>query len=142
VGVDGVKPERISTFDAVWGLKKVFYHIERFRLPIPVSLSELLIVVLLEAFFIIMSNNFAWMSVIPPVFRFAIIPFGTAWLLSRVDLEGRPPYQYLWSSVTHSLSNKLWSRGVPIPDITEEATYHLTKMAGGIKHYATDTDRD
>jgi hypothetical protein len=137
-----MRPERIVTFDAVWGLKKVFYHIERFRLPIPVSLSELLIVVILEAIFIFLSNKFAFMSVIPPVFRFAIIPFGAAWLLSRVDLEGRPPYQYFWSSFTHMLSHKLWSRGVPIPDITEEATYHLTKMVGGIKHYATDTDTD
>jgi hypothetical protein len=136
-----MRPERIVTFDAVWGLKKVFYHIERFRLPIPVSLSELLIVVLLEAFFIIMSSKFD-LSFIPPVFRFALIPIGAAWLLSRVDLEGRPPYQYFWSSLTHMLSHKLWSRGVPIPDITEESTLHLTKMVGGVKHYATDADTD
>lgn len=137
-----MRPERIVTYDAVWGLKKVFYHIERFRLPIPVSLSELLIVVLLEAFFIMMSNAAPWMSNIPPVFRFAIIPFGAAWLLSRVDLEGRPPYQYFWSSLTFLLSHKLWSRGVPIPDVTEEEDYQLTQMVGGIKHYATDTDTD
>lgn len=137
-----MRPERIVTFDAVWGLKKVFYHIERFRLPIPVSLSELLIVILSESFFFYMSSKFPWMTVIPPVFRYAIIPFGSAWLLSRVDLEGRPPYQYIWSSITHALSYKLWSRGVPIPEVTEEATNQLTKMVGGIKHYAIDTDRD
>lgn len=136
-----MRPERIVTFDAVWGLKKVFYHIERFRLPIPVSLSELLIVILLEVFFIFMSN-FAWIAVIPPAFRYAIIPFGAAWLLSRVDLEGRPPYQYLWSSLTFALTHKLWSRGVPIPPLTVEANNHLTKMVGGIKHYAADTDTD
>lgn len=136
-----MRPERIVTFDAVWGLKKVFYHIERFRLPIPVSLSELLIVIVVEAFFIFMSN-FAWIAAIPPVFRFAIIPFGAAWLLSRVDLEGRPPYQYFWSSLTFMFSHKIWSRGVPIPDVTEEGDYQLTQMVGGIKHYAADTDTD
>jgi hypothetical protein len=136
-----MRPERIVTFDAVWGLKKVFYHIERFRLPIPVSLSELLIVLFFEVFFLFMSQ-YAVIAAIPFVFRYAIIPFGAAWLLSRVDLEGRPPYQYFWSSLTFALSHKLWSRGVPIPPITEEANYHLTKMVGGIKHYATDTDTD
>ncbi len=137
-----MRPERIVTFDAVWGLKRVFYHIERFRLPIPVRFSELLIVILLEAFFFYTSATFEWMTSIPAIFRFGLIPFGTAWLLSRVDLEGRPPYQYIWSSLTHALSHKLWSRGVPIPEVTEEATNHLTKMVGGIKHYATTTNRD
>lgn len=137
-----MRPERIVTFDAVWGLKKVFYHIERFRLPIPVSLSELLIVILLEALFIFLSQQFAWVAAIPPVFRFAIIPIGAAWVLSRVDLEGRPPYQYFWSSLTFMMSHKLWSRGVPIPDITEEATLQLTKMVGGIKHDVTNTNTD
>jgi hypothetical protein len=102
----------------------------------------LFIVVVLEALFIFLSQHFAWVTVIPPVFRYVLIPFGAAWLLSRVDLEGRPPYQYFWSSLTHLLSHKFWSRGVPIPEIMVETTPYLTRMVGGEKHYATNTDAD
>jgi hypothetical protein len=138
-----MRPQKIYTYDAVWGLKRMFYHIERFRLPVPVSVTELLIIVLMEVVFTLLTVYTTWAKSIPEVFRFVIFPFGTAWLMSRLDLEGRPPYQYLYSVITHALTPKHWSKGVPIPKEGErEETHQLTRLVGGIKRYAAHSNGD
>lgn len=137
-----MKPERIFTYDAVWGLKRMFYHVERFRLPVPVRVTELLIAVLLEVFFILDAAGPDFFGFLPPVIKYLVIPVGSAFLLSRLDVEGRPPYRILQSIISHTFDHKHWSRGFPIQPEEKEQTYQLTRIVGGINNYAPSSYRD
>lgn len=135
-------PQRIFTYDAVWGLKRMFYHIERFKLPVPVKVTELLIFVILEVFFIIDTANFGIFGFLPPIMRYLFLPFGAAFILSRLDIEGRPPYRIIQSIIAHYLDHKHWSRGLPIQPQDKEETHKLTRLVGGIQDNATSSYRD
>lgn len=136
------EPKRIYTFDSVWGLKRMFYHLERFKLPFPIKFSELLIVVIIEIVFLLDMANTRIFTFLPPSIRFLLIPFGLAFLLSRLDIEGRPPYRVLQSIIGHYLDHKDYSRGVPIVKDEKEETFQMTRVVGGIQKYATSSYRD
>ncbi|WP_044641383.1 TcpE family conjugal transfer membrane protein [Risungbinella massiliensis] len=135
-------PQRIFTYDAVWGLKRMFYHIERFKLPVPIKVTELLIFVIFEVMFIIDMANANVFGFLPPIIRFLFIPLGASFILSRLDIEGRPPYRIIQSIIIHYFDHKHWSRGLPIQEEEKEETHKMTRLVGGIRDYATSSYRD
>lgn len=130
---------RLRTYDEVWGMKRVFYHIERLRLPVPIALSELFIFLLLESMAIFFSRM-EWFTSIPWAIRFLVIPFGSAWMLSRLDLEGRAPYQYFASLIRYLSSPKHWAHGRTILPFHNKRSYQLSRINGGKDHVSAHSN--
>jgi TcpE family len=102
---------RIHTYSQVWGLRRIFYHIHKMRLPFPVNISELVIFVGTECF-----SYFVWRQGIHIGFapQFLIFPFAMTWAMSRMELEGRAPHLFFASLIRYLTRPKLWARGLPV----------------------------
>lgn len=107
-------------------MRRVFYHIQRMKLPFPISLPELVIFAAGEALSVYLSR-FAFYHVLGFWIRFILLPVGLAWVLSRMELEGRAPHLFFSSLIRYAIRPKLFARGKPIKQ-TPIRSYQLTKI--------------
>ena len=120
-----MNPLRISTYHHVWGLKRLIYHIQRLRLPVPVRLPDFVLFVGFEAAALLPVFRFiAW------GLRFGFFPPLLTLLFARAEVDGRPVFDFLVSLVRFNLSPHQFCGGRALP---RKDSYPLT-VSGSVTH--------
>jgi hypothetical protein len=101
-----------KTYKRVWRLERFFYNIERFKLPRPVTFSQLgyFFVGLVIVFIIqgVAPFLLAWMP--SSLIRYLGLPFILSWYLSKKKHDGKAPHKWLWVQFKYHFSPKYITR--------------------------------
>lgn len=98
----------LRSYSKVWKIERVFYQLGGINLPLAVALNSLLYYLMFLVITVALSR-FKVISLIPPLYRFILLPGALAWLFNNKLLDGKNPVAFLRSIFTHYLV--IWFKG-------------------------------
>lgn len=113
------KPYQIRTYKKVWKFERILYRFDRFRLPRPVTVWQLVYFFIGIILVVVIQNNTGLLSFVPDLVRYIGIPVGFSWFLSKVKLDGRHPFRWLVAMVLYLFEPKAINRYQPSENLTK-----------------------
>lgn len=98
--------KKIRSYTSIWNVEKVLYSINDFRLPFPITFTQMAWFVMTE-FIIILFGNLPPLSMIEGAFlKYLGIPIALTWFVSQKTFDGKKPYSFLKSMLIYTLRPK------------------------------------
>ena len=93
--------KKIRSYTSIWSVEKVLYSINDFRLPFPITFTQMMIL-----------GNLPPLSMIEGAFlKYFGIPVAFTWFMSTKTFDGKKPYGFLKSVIAYALRPKLTYAG-------------------------------
>ncbi|KOY82847.1 conjugal transfer protein [Lysinibacillus macroides] len=103
--------KKLKSYTSIWSIEKVIYAINDFRLPFPVTFTQMTWFVL-SLFAVMLLSNVPPLSLIEgALLKYVGIPVGLTWFMSKKTFDGKKPYGFLKSAVTYFLRPKVTYAG-------------------------------
>lgn len=102
---------KIRSYTSIWAVEKVLYSINDFKLPFPVTFTQMLWFIV-SLFIVICFSNIPPLSMIDGVFlKYFGIPLILTWFMSQKSFDGKKPYGFLKSAIAYCIRPKLTYAG-------------------------------
>ncbi len=99
--------KKIRSYTSIWSVEKVLYAINDFKLPFPITFTQMTWFVV-SLMFVVLLGNVPPISLIPgALLKYFGVPFASTWLMSQKTFDGKKPYSFLKSVILHLLRPKL-----------------------------------
>ena len=103
--------KKLKSYTSIWSIEKVIYAINDFRLPFPVTFTQMTWFVL-SLFSVMLLSNVPPLSFIEgALLKYVGIPIGLTWFMSKKTFDGKKPYGFLKSAVTYFFRPKVTYAG-------------------------------
>lgn len=103
--------KKVKSFTNIWSVEKVLYSINDFKLPFPVTFSQMAWFVATE-FLVIMLADIPPISMIQNVLiKYICLPAGVTWFMSQKAFDGKKPYRFLKSVFSYYLQPRVTYAG-------------------------------
>lgn len=106
--------KKIRSYTRIWNVEKVIYAINDFRLPFPVTFTQMAWFVS-SLLLVVLFGNVPPLSFIQGVLlKYVGLPVGLTWFMSQKTFDGKKPYGFLKSVITYLLRPKVTYAGKPV----------------------------
>ena len=106
--------KKIRSYTNIWSVEKVLYSINDFKLPFPITFTQMTWFVV-SVFAVILLGNLPPLSFIDGAFlKYFGIPVVLTWFMSQKTFDGKKPYGFLKSVISFLLRPKLTYAGKTI----------------------------
>lgn len=103
--------KKLKSYTSIWSIEKVIYAINDFRLPFPVTFTQMTWFVL-SLFTVMLLSNVPPLSFIEgALLKYVGIPIGLTWFMSKKTFDGKKPYGFLKSAITYFFRPKITYAG-------------------------------
>lgn len=98
--------KKLKSYTSIWSVEKVIYAINDFKLPFPVTFSQLAWFV--GSLFLVMflGDIFPFSLIQGALLKYVGIPVGLTWFMSRKTFDGKKPYRFIQSTCQYFLRPK------------------------------------
>ncbi len=106
--------KKIRSYTSIWSVEKVLYSINDFKLPFPITFTQMTWFVV-SLFLVILFGNLPPLSMIYGAFlKYFGIPLALTWFMSQKTFDGKKPYGFLKSVMTFLACPKITYAGKPV----------------------------
>ncbi|HFJ2331099.1 TPA: conjugal transfer protein [Listeria monocytogenes] len=106
--------KKIRSYTSIWSVEKVLYSINDFKLPFPITFTQMTWFVV-SLFLVILFGNLPPLSLIDGAFlKYFGIPLALTWFMSQKTFDGKKPYGFLKSVITYLARPKITYAGKPV----------------------------
>ena len=120
--------KKIRSYTSIWSVEKVLYSINDFKLPFPISFTQMTWFVV-SLFFVILFGNLPPLSMIDGAFlKYFGIPLALTWFMSQKTFDGKKPYGFLKSVMTYLARPKSTYAGKHVKLQTKQYTEAITAV--------------
>ena len=106
--------KKIRSYTSIWSVEKVLYSINDFKLPFPITFTQMAWFVM-SVFAVMLLGNLPPLSFIDGAFlKYFGVPFALTWFMCQKTFDGKKPYGFLKSVLALQESNKLMGSRVSI----------------------------
>ena|SRR3712207_6541640 len=103
--------KKIRSYTNIWSVEKVLYSINDFKLPFPITFTQMTWFVV-SVFAVILLGNLPPLSLIEGAFlKYFGIPVVLTWFMSQKTFDGKKPYGFLRSVFSFWFRSKLTYAG-------------------------------
>lgn len=104
----------IKSYSKIWSAEGTLYSVGDTNLPFPVTYSQILYFVIGFVFMFIFSDIPPFSMIDNWLIKFIAIPAIIAFLLNKVDFDGKRPQEFIISNVSYLFRPKMTYGGFPI----------------------------
>lgn len=98
--------KKIRSYTSIWSVEKVLYSINDFKLPFPITFTQMTWFVL-SLFLVILFGDLPPRSLMDGAFlKYFGIPFALTWFLCQKTFDGKKPYGFLKSVIAYLIRPK------------------------------------
>ncbi len=98
--------KKLKSYTSIWSVEKVIYAINDFKLPFPITFSQM-------AWFVCSLFTVMFLGDIPPLsfidgalLKYLGIPVGLTWFMSQKTFDGKKPYRFIQTTITYFFRSK------------------------------------
>ena len=98
--------KKLKSYTSIWSVEKVIYAINDFKLPFPISFSQM-------GWFVCSLFTAILLADVPPLsliegalLKYVGIPVGLTWFMSQKTFDGKKPYRFIQTVVTYAFRSK------------------------------------
>ena len=103
--------KKIRSYTSIWSVEKVLYSINDFKLPFPITFTQMAWFVV-SVFAVMLLGNLPPLSFIDGAFlKYFGIPVALTWFMSQKTFDGKKPYSYIKTMVLYALRPKVTYAG-------------------------------
>ncbi|MEW4593170.1 conjugal transfer protein [Enterococcus faecalis] len=103
--------KKLKSYTNIWSVEKVIYAINDFKLPFPITFSQM-------AWFVCSLFTVILLADVPPLslidgalLKYVGIPVGLTWFMSQKTFDGKKPYRFIQTTITYFFRPKLTYAG-------------------------------
>ncbi|ELP1222609.1 conjugal transfer protein [Listeria monocytogenes] len=103
--------KKLKSYTNIWSVEKVIYAINDFKLPFPITFSQM-------AWFVCSLFTIILLADVPPLsfiegalLKYLGIPVGLTWFMSQKTFDGKKPYRFIQTVITYFFRSKLTYAG-------------------------------
>lgn len=120
--------KKIRSYTSIWSVEKVLYSINDFKLPFPITFTQMTWFVV-SLFLVILFGNLPPLSLIDGAFlKYFGIPLALTWFMSQKTFDGKKPYGFLKSVMTYLARPKITYAGKPVKLQTKRYSEAITAV--------------
>lgn len=120
--------KEIRSYTSIWSVEKVLYSINDFKLPFPITFTQMTWFVV-SLFLVILFSNLPPFSLIDGAFlKYFGIPLAITWFMSQKTFDGKKPYGFLKSVMTYLARPKTTYAGKPVKLQIKQHTEAITAV--------------
>lgn len=120
--------KKIRSYTSIWSVEKVLYSINDFKLPFPITFTQMTWFVV-SLFLVILFSNLPPLSMIDGAFlKYFGIPLCLTWFMSQKTFDGKKPYGFLKSVMTYLTRPKITYAGKPVKLGKQRRTETITAV--------------
>ena len=124
--------KKIRSYTSIWSVEKVLYSINDFKLPFPITFTQMAWFVV-SVFAVILLGNLPPLSFIDGAFlKYFGIPFALTWFMYQKTFDGKKPYGFLKSVLAYLVRPKLTYAGKPVKLEKEYPAQPITAVRSDI----------
>jgi hypothetical protein len=106
--------KKIRSYTSIWSVEKVLYSINDFKLPFPITFTQMTWFVL-SLFTVMLLGNIPPLSMINGAFlKYFGIPMAITWFMCEKTFDGKKPYGFLKSAIAYFIRPKVTYAGKPV----------------------------
>lgn len=106
--------KKIRSYTSIWSVEKVLYSINDFKLPFPITFTQMTWFVL-SLFAVMLLGNVPPLSMINGAFlKYFGIPVAITWFMCQKTFDGKKPYGFLKSFIAYIMRPKVTYAGKPV----------------------------
>ena len=103
--------KKIRSYTSIWSVEKVLYSINDFKLPFPITFTQMTWFVV-SIFAVMLLGNLPPLSMIEGAFlKYFGLPVALTWFMSTKTFDGKKTYGFLKSVISYVLRPKLTYAG-------------------------------
>ena len=103
--------KKIRSYTSIWSVEKVLYSINDFKLPFPITFTQMAWFVV-SVFAVMLLGNLPPLSFIDGAFlKYFGVPFALTWFMCQKTFDGKKPFGFLKSCVSFLLRPKVTYAG-------------------------------
>jgi len=103
--------KKIRSYTSIWSVEKVLYSINDFKLPFPITFTQMAWFVV-SVFAVILLGNLPPLSFIDGAFlKYFGVPSALTWFMCQKTFDGKKPYSYIKTMVLYALRPKVTYAG-------------------------------
>ncbi|EKD8217471.1 conjugal transfer protein [Listeria innocua] len=103
--------KKLKSYTNIWSVEKVIYAINDFKLPFPITFSQM-------AWFVCSLFTIILLADLPPLsfiegalLKYLGIPVGLTWFMSQKTFDGKKPYRFIQTVITYFFRPKMTYAG-------------------------------
>ena len=124
--------KKIRSYTSIWSVEKVLYSINDFKLPFPITFTQMAWFVV-SMFAVMLFGNFPPLSFIDGAFlKYFGVPFALTWFMCQKTFDGKKPYGFLKSVLAYLVRPKLTYAGKPVKLEKEYPAQPITAVRSDI----------
>ena len=117
---------------SIWSVEKVLYSINDFKLPFPITFTQMAWFVV-SVFAVMLLGNLPPLSFIDGAFlKYFGVPFALTWFMCQKTFDGKKPYGFLKSVLAYLVRPKLTYAGKPVKLEKEYPAQPITAVRSDI----------
>lgn len=99
--------KKLKSYTSIWSVEKVIYAINDFKLPFPITFSQMAWFVG-SLFLVMMLSDLPPLSFIDgALLKYIGIPVGITWFMSQKTFDGKKPYRFIQTILIYFLRPKI-----------------------------------
>lgn len=99
--------KKLKSYTSIWSVEKVIYAINDFKLPFPITFSQMAWFVG-SLFLVMMLSDLPPLSFIEgALLKYIGIPVGITWFMSQKTFDGKKPYRFIQTLLIYFLRPKV-----------------------------------
>ena len=124
--------KKIRSYTSIWSVEKVLYSINDFKLPFPITFTQMAWFVV-SVFAVMLLGNLPPLSFIDGAFlKYFGVPFALTWFMCQKTFDGKKPYGFLKSVLAYLVRPKLTYAGKPVKLEKEYPAQPITAVRSDI----------
>ena len=124
--------KKIRSYTSIWSVEKVLYSINDFKLPFPITFTQMAWFVV-SVFAVMLLGNLPPLSFIDGAFlKYFGVPFALTWFMCQKTFDGKKPYGFLKSVLAYLVRPKLTYAGKPVKLKKEYPAQPITAVRSDI----------
>lgn len=96
----------LYSYSKVWNVEKKIYALFNLVLPAPINPYLILVYIVLLGIIMLLEHSVPFLSSIPVIIRYLVLPYGGARYLMKKKLDGKNPLKYLFGLIFFFLFEK------------------------------------
>lgn len=118
--------KKLKSYTNIWSVEKVIYAINDFRLPFPITFSQM-------TWFICSLFTIMLLDDIPPfslikgaLLKYVGIPVSLTWFMSQKSFDGKKPYRFIYTVISYLFRSKITYAGKKVKFRNKVMTNQVT----------------
>ncbi|MGF1943714.1 conjugal transfer protein [Enterococcus casseliflavus] len=118
--------KKLKSYTNIWSVEKVIYAINDFRLPFPITFSQMTWFIC-SLFTIMLLDDVPPLSLIKgALLKYVGIPVGLTWFMSQKSFDGKKPYRFIYTVISYLFRSKITYAGKKVKFRNKVMTNQVT----------------